>query len=56
MFQDIKFGALEEVVTAVLIFTDKVVGWLGFVLGGNDKPDTFTNALWELLGIEKPAN
>ena len=53
MFENIEFGALEEVVTAVLIFTDKVVGWLGFVLGGNDSPTDFTNALWELLGLTK---
>lgn len=48
-----KFGALEEVVYAVLTFTDKVVGWLAFVLGGAESPDSFTNALWEILGIVK---
>lgn len=48
-----KFGAFEEVVYAVLIFTDKVVGWLSFVLGGAEEPDTFTNALWDLLGMTK---
>ncbi|MBQ8028120.1 MAG: hypothetical protein IJ262_01790 [Clostridia bacterium] len=51
-----KFGGLEEVVYAVLIFTDKVIGWLSFVLGGADSPDTFTNGLWELLGMTKDEN
>ena len=54
MFDNVKFGALEEVVAAILIFTDKVIGWLGFVLGGNESPDEFTSGLWELLGIEPP--
>lgn len=54
MFDNVKFGALEEVVSAILIFMDKVIGWLGFVLGGNESPDEFTNGLWEILGIEPP--
>lgn len=54
MFDNIKFGALEEVVASILLFTDKVIGWLGFVLGGNESPDEFTSGLWEILGITRP--
>lgn len=48
-----KFGALEEVVFAVLGFFDNVIGWLNFVLGGAESPDEYEGYLEGLLGIKK---
>lgn len=53
MFDNIKFGALEEVVFEILGFFDSVIGWLDYTVGGAESPYEYEKTLQKLFFPDK---